>query len=79
MELKCGMIVKSIAGHDKDRFYLVVDIKSNRAYIADGKLRSVEFPKAKNFIHLKKTKEVVNLKDFSTNKQVRKLLHSYNY
>ena len=42
MEIEKGMIVKSIAGHDKNRFYVVVKIKDNRAYIADGKKRVLE-------------------------------------
>lgn len=79
MELKCGMVVKSIAGHDKDRFYVIVDIKGNRAYIADGKLRTVEAPKPKNFMHLRRTNSVAELENFSTNKQLRKFLHCYNY
>jgi hypothetical protein len=30
MELKCGMIVKSVAGHDKNRFYLVIKIEKGK-------------------------------------------------
>lgn len=79
MEIEKGMIVKSIAGHDKNRFYVVVKIKDNRAYIADGKKRVLESPKAKNFIHLKVTKTIVDLKEVETNKKLRKFLHRFNY
>ena len=48
MEIKCGMIVKSVAGHDKDRFYLIVKIQGNKIYISDGKKRLLEKPKLKN-------------------------------
>ena len=41
MEVKCGMIVKSVAGHDKNRFYLVVKIEENRVFIADGTRRKL--------------------------------------
>ena len=79
MEIEKGMIVKSVAGHDKNRFYVVVKIKNNRAYIADGKKRVLELPKAKNFIHLKVTKNIVDLKEFKSNKKLRNLLHRFNY
>ncbi len=79
MEIKCGMIVKSVAGHDKNKFYLVVNLKEKRAYIADGKKRLLGAPKAKNLIHLKVTKNVVDVVKYDTDKKVRHLLHDYNY
>ncbi len=79
MELKCGMIVKSVAGHDKDRFYLVIKLEKNRVYIADGKKRMLASLKAKNFIHIKMTKDCVDVKKFDTDKKIRQLLHKYNY
>lgn len=79
MEIKCGMIVRSVAGHDKDRFYLVVEIKDNRIYIADGKIRKLSSLKGKNPIHLKITKSIVDVKEYGTDRKIRKLLHSFNY
>lgn len=79
MELKCGMIVKSIAGHDKNKFYLVVKIEENRIFIADGKNRKLDCLKAKNPIHLKVTKSVVDVEKYDTDKKIRQLLHSFNY
>ena len=79
MEIKKGTIVKSIAGHDKDRFYLVVKIEGKRAYIADGKRRKIGCPKPKNFLHIKATNKRVDLADYKTDKSLRLLLHSYNY
>ena len=78
MELKLGMIVKSMAGHDAGRFYVVVKILENRAYIADGRLRQIEKPKAKNPVHLSKSNKIIDLSEFKTNKALRELLHSYN-
>lgn len=79
MEIKCGMIVKCIAGHDKNRFFLVVNLVERRAYIVDGKKRLLASPKAKNLIHLKVTKNVVSLFKYNTNKKIRQLLHGYNH
>ena len=79
MEIKCGMIVKSAAGHDKNRFYLVVAVNEKKAYIADGKKRLLASPKAKNLIHLKVTRNVVDVLKYDTDKKIRHLLHDYNY
>lgn len=79
MEIKCGMIVKSVAGHDKDRFYLIVKIQGNKIYISDGKKRLLEKPKLKNKIHLKATKMVLDFEKIKTNKKLREALHKYNY
>lgn len=79
MEVKCGMIVKSVAGHDKDRFYLVVKIEENRVFIADGKRRKLACLKRKNPVHLRVTKSVVDVEKYKTDKKIRELLHSFNY
>lgn len=78
MELKLGTVVKSMAGHDAGRFYVVVKLSETRAYIADGKLRKLEKPKAKNFVHLSRTREVVNLLNCKTNKFLREFLRKFN-
>ena len=78
MELKLGMIVKSMAGHDSGRFYVIVRLEQNKIYIADGKRRRLEKPKMKNPIHLSKSNKVIDLSKFKTNKSLRTLLHNYN-
>ena len=47
MQIKQGSVVKSMAGHDSDRFYVVVRLEGDFAYIADGKVRKLENPKKK--------------------------------
>lgn len=78
MELKIGMIVKSLAGHDAGRFYVITKIEKNRAYIVDGRLRKLEKPKKKNIVHLSGSGKVVNLFEFGTNKSLRGLLRKWN-
>ena len=34
-----------MAGHDKNRFYVIVKIENESVFIADGKRRKVEDPK----------------------------------
>ncbi len=79
MGIEVGMVVKSVAGHDKGSFYVVIGVNNSRAFIVDGRVRLLQKPKAKNFIHLKKTNCIVNVEEFKTNKKIRELLHSYNY
>lgn len=72
-----GMVVKSAAGHDKDSFYVIVDIIDGYAYIADGNLRKLEKPKKKNAKHLKPTNTVIPMQEITTNKKLRELLKSF--
>ena len=78
MQLTKGMIVKSVAGHDQDRFYVVVGLDEEHAWIADGKQRKLERPKKKNGKHLALTKTVIPFDEIKSNQQLRRLLHSWN-
>ncbi|MCQ2564257.1 MAG: hypothetical protein MJ152_00090 [Clostridia bacterium] len=54
-EFKVGDIVKSIAGHDKDRLFIVVSLdKSGNPVIIDGRYRIRAKQKTKNPKHLTK-------------------------
>ncbi|RKD25417.1 hypothetical protein SAMN02745883_02308 [Caminicella sporogenes DSM 14501] len=54
-EVTIGQIVKSKAGRDKDRIFIVVDIIDDLyVLIADGDLRKIEKPKKKKIKHLSK-------------------------
>ncbi len=79
MEIVAGMVVKSMAGRDAGRFYVVVNVENKSVYIADGKLRRLEKPKRKNFVHVSITKKKVNLSEVKTNKSLRAFLRDYNY
>lgn len=56
MDIYPGLIVKAIAGRDKDKYFVVTAVKdSNFCYIADGKRRKVDMPKLKKIKHLEVT------------------------
>lgn len=76
--LETGRVVRSDAGHDKDRFYVVVSASGTRASIADGKLRKLEKPKAKNLLHLRPTKTVLSPENMQTDKKLREALRPFN-
>jgi len=52
--LSVGDVVISTAGRDKGNLFLVVKIETDRAFIADGKIRKINNLKKKNVKHLKK-------------------------
>lgn len=79
MQIIQGMIVKSNAGHDKERFYLVVRLENGSAYIADGKRRKLGRPKRKSLKHLSSTTSIVDVSLYDTDKKLRHLLWEFNY
>lgn len=75
MDISVGSVVKSKAGRDKEAFFVVLELRQDRALIADGRERKVEKPKLKNLRHLSPTETKVLLPQ--TNKQLRKLLNNF--
>lgn len=47
-----GFFVRSKAGHDVGRIYLVIRQNGNFAYVCDGEHQKVNDPKKKNIKHL---------------------------
>ncbi len=54
-----GSVVYSLLGHDSGRFYAVIRLEGEYAWIADGKVRKVDAPKKKKLKHLYSTGEVI--------------------
>jgi len=73
-----GKVVKSTAGHDKNRFFCIVGISKDNVKLADGKLRTLEKPKTKNTKHIQNTSTVLDLSVVDTNKKLRAALRSFN-
>jgi len=58
-EISKGQFVKSKAGRDKDRFFIIIEIVDEvYVKIVDGDLRRVENPKLKKIKHLVKMNNV---------------------
>lgn len=77
MEFKRGQIVKSIAGHDKGDFQTVLAVEPPFLVLCDGKRRSLEAPKRKKEMHVRKTTTVLTEEQLSTNRQIRNALRSF--
>ena len=65
-QLKKGQIVRSIAGRDKGKFYLIVAWEDDIVWVADGRQKTLSKPKRKNLSHLWCTKDVVLCEDDAT-------------
>ena len=76
--MSLGSVVKSTAGHDKNRFYAVVKIEKNYIWIADGKERKLAKPKRKNPKHIAKTNTVLTFSDITSDSKLRVLLRPFN-
>ncbi len=50
--MKAGTLVRSLAGHDKDRFYIILKIEDGYAYLTDGKHHRLDGPKKKRLKHV---------------------------
>lgn len=73
--LQPGQVVWSAAGHDKDSFYVVVQVEEDGACrIADGKRRRLGSPKRKNPKHLRHTRSVIDLTRIGSDKALRRAL-----
>ncbi len=64
MEVVIGSVVRSIAGHDKGDYFIVLALEDGYAYVADGKLRKAQSPKKKKLKHVQKSGKIaVDLKE----------------
>lgn len=76
--MDAGTIVRSKAGRDRDRFFVVLECSGAYAWIADGKVRRVESPKKKKRMHLAATTQSIDLSVPPTNGRLRKELRKWN-
>ena len=53
-----GDLVKSLAGRDFGKIFLVIGVEGKFAYIIDGRVRKIAKPKKKNVKHLEKFSNV---------------------
>ena len=52
MDYQPGCLARSLAGHDKDQYYVILSVDGNRIVLADGKTRTQKHPKRKNKRHI---------------------------
>lgn len=57
MTYQPGCMARSLAGHDKGRYFIILAENGEYVTLADGKHRTVERPKRKNKKHIQLIKE----------------------
>ena len=72
-----GSIVRSLAGHDKNDFQVVIKAEDDFVYVCNGKSRRLERPKKKNLKHVKKLNTVLDDECLKSNKSIRLALSSF--
>lgn len=85
-DISIGQVVKSKAGRDKGRIFLIYDIADDQyVYLVDGDLRKLDKPKKKKTKHLiifntvmPEFKNKVENKVKINNSHIRKILEPFN-
>ncbi|MBQ3093156.1 MAG: KOW domain-containing RNA-binding protein [Clostridia bacterium] len=82
MELKIGTVVRTLSGHDKYLFQVIIDIietkyKNKFVLLCDGKSHKLEKPKKKNSIHIALTNTVLEENLLKTDKSIRNALKPF--
>ena len=76
--MQIGQIVKSTHGHDKNAFYMIVELSGDFVFLADGKSRRLEKAKKKNIKHIQKTNEILQVDEITGNKKLYSILSAKN-
>lgn len=77
MQMKPGMLVRSKAGHDKNCVYVIISVKDEYVYLADGRLRPICQAKKKNRIHVQPIKKV-NSTSVTDDETIRNVIRKYS-
>lgn len=72
-----GYMARSLAGHDKDRYFIILEEQGEYVTLADGKLRTVEKPKRKKKKHIQLIKEPLIRTFPVTDEQIRSCIKNY--
>lgn len=51
-QYEVGMLVRSKAGHDQGKLYVIMDMQSEYLYVVDGTIRTLSNPKKKKIKHV---------------------------
>lgn len=70
-DLRPGQLVRSRAGRDRGKHYLVIKIMNSReVLLADGRSRPLARPKKKNVIHLQRYSRRAEIEELSRNQKL---------
>lgn len=69
-----GSFVKSIAGHDKNRIYIIIEETDKYYCVSDGIYHPIDRLKKKNKKHVQLIKKEIT---YRNNEDIRQLIRSY--
>lgn len=72
-----GCPARSLAGHDKDRYYIILTENGDYVTLADGKSRTIDCPKRKKKKHIQAGKESLLTGCPATDEAIRRALERY--
>ena len=59
MDYQPGCPARSLAGHDKDQYYIILSVDKDQVFLTDGRRRTLAKPKKKNKKHIQADKELL--------------------
>ena len=71
-----GMLAKSLAGHDKNKIYVIAAIDEAYVYLVDGKCKTFDKMKRKKRMHVQLIKEKYSIVE-ADDASVRSILEKY--
>jgi len=74
---EAGMFVKSKAGHDIGKIYVIIRTEGEYLYLADGNLRTLDKLKKKNQKHVQVIHRKCDMQNI-TDIYIKKVLKDYN-
>lgn len=72
-----GCIVKSLAGHDKDQYFIILIEEGEYVILADGRLRTADKPKRKNKKHIQLIREPFLSQEQLTDENIKNCIKHY--
>ncbi|MGL5437801.1 MAG: hypothetical protein ACRDBO_20870 [Lachnospiraceae bacterium] len=77
MTYQPGCMARSLAGHDKDQYFIILREEGEYVDLADGKHRTVEKPKRKKKKHIQLIKEPFIRQNQMNDEEIRNCIKHY--
>lgn len=77
LEHKPGCLARSLAGHDKDRYFIIIEEDGEYVALADGKSKTATRPKRKKKKHIQLVKEPLITAFPVTDETIRSVINCY--
>lgn len=61
VRIEKGMLAKSLAGHDRDKLYIIIETDAEYVWLVDGICRTLENPKKKKKKHIQVIQRIPEL------------------